>query len=114
MVLSLVTGGWRLGGRVLRATSHQPLVVILLLPARQRDWVVDLLLLAPRAAPWRRFGGGVPAILAAADLALRVQPFEHEVDGRRDRRRGRAGHEARMLRELAQALNTARLRDHLV
>src|SRR5207247_4253672 len=55
------------------AILHGALVVILLLPARQRDRVVDLLLLAPRAAPWRGFGGGVPARRAPAGLPLRVQ-----------------------------------------
>src|SRR5258706_489370 len=54
-------------------TSNPPLVVILLLSRWDADLFVDRLLLAARRPARRGFRGGVPAILAAADLLLRVQ-----------------------------------------
>src|SRR4051812_6041965 len=84
------------------ALSPQPLVldpalvVVLLLAARESDLFFEVRLLAPAAA--RRAGvfgpGRVPALVAAADFPLGVKSFEHEIDGRRHRRRRGAGRQA--------------------
>src|SRR5471032_1080955 len=89
-------------------------VVVLLLPLRNADLFVDRHILAARAAARRGFRGGVAAVVAAADFLLRVEPLEHEVDGRRHGRRGRAAGDARALGQLADALYAARFGDHLV
>src|SRR5262245_63846992 len=55
-------------------------VVILLLPARNPNLLVHRLFFASRRPPLRLFDGGVAALVSTADLLLRVEPFEHEVD----------------------------------
>src|SRR6185295_6026741 len=72
------------------APSPWPLVVILLFTAGNLELLVDHRLFAARTAARRGLGrGGVAAIVAPADLALGVQPFEHEVHRRCDERRRR-------------------------
>ena len=83
----------RLGCAILQLPTpnhYDRSVVVLLLPARQRQPFVDVPLGGARGrAPLRLLGGVIAAVFAAADLLLRVQPFEDEIDGRRDRRLGR-------------------------
>src|SRR4051794_38454927 len=98
------------------AISHQPCsVVVLLLPRRHADLLVDHRLLAPCAATRRGgFGRRVAALFTAADLFLRVQALEDEIDGRCDGRSGSAGLEAGVRRKLPEPLNSAGLSDHIV
>src|SRR5690349_10874638 len=96
-------------------SSQSPtLVVILLLAVRDSDVLVERRLFAARAAARRRFGRGVAALVAAADLLLCVQAFENEVDRRRERWGGDARRQTGALCQLAQALHAAGLRDHIV
>src|SRR5713101_4946956 len=90
------------------------LVVILLLPRRHPDVFVERGFFPARAAARRGFGGGVAAIVAAADLFLGVQPLEDEVEGRCDGRGGRAAWETGLRGQLAQPLHAARPGDHFV
>ena len=66
--------------------SHVRSVVILLLPPDIRHLPLErrLGLHAARARAAGRFGGLVLELVGAADLLLRVEPFEDEVDRRRD------------------------------
>src|SRR3954464_3407839 len=97
------------------APSPQDLVVILFLPRRHPDLLVDRRLLAPGAASGRgRLPRRVAALFAAADFLLRVQSFEDEVDRRGDRRRGSPWREASVRRQLAEPLDAARLTDPVV
>src|SRR5580765_1999844 len=86
-------------------------VVVLLLRARNLEALFGGCLFPARGAARRRLGGGVAAVVAPADLLLRVEPFEHEVDRRRDR--GRTGVRLHPLGEIEQALDAARLLDHV-
>src|SRR5438132_13169379 len=73
--------------RVFNSPTLQLSVVVLLLPRRDSNLLVDRRFLAPRRAARRGFGGGVAALFAPADLLLRVQAFEDEIDRRCDERR---------------------------
>src|SRR5881394_1580085 len=86
-------------------------VVVLLLPARNPNLLVHRLLFTSRRPPLRLFDGGVAALFGAADLLLRVEAFEHEVDRGRDRRCGRALRQPGTLRQLANALQALGERD---
>src|SRR5262245_4591397 len=98
--------------------THSPIpqfsVVILLLPRRNPNLVVDRRLLAPRRAARRGFRGGVAALVGAADLLLCTKALEDEIDRRRDERSWRAARQAGFLRQIEKPLHAARLRDHLV
>src|SRR5262245_34997794 len=86
-------------------------VVILLLPARNPNLLVNRLFFASRRPPLRLFDGGVAALVSAADLLLRVEAFEHEVDRGRDGRCGRALRQPGTLSQLADALQALGERD---
>src|SRR5260370_42004815 len=89
------------------------LVVIVLL-ARHPDFRFHLWLFAAWRAALLLLGRRVAALVAPADLALRAEALEHEIDRRRDDRRRRARREPRLLGQFAQALDAARLRDDFV
>src|SRR5437588_4966224 len=76
------------------------LVVILLLRARHRNRIIHRLFFAARALTRRRLGGRVAPVVAAADLPLRVQALEDEIDRGGGRRRRRAGREAGVFGQL--------------
>src|SRR5215472_13872017 len=101
-------GGW--------TSSQWPTasVVILLFTPWNPDLFFERLFFPACRTPWRGFSGGVTAVVAAADLLLRRQPFEDEVDRGRDLRSGGAVCDAGVLRELAKALHVTCLRDDVV
>src|SRR4030095_12939915 len=64
-----------------RIPNPETLVVVLLLAPRHLDFFFHRRLLAARGrAPRRGVGGGVAALVAPADLLLRAEALEHEVD----------------------------------
>src|SRR5262245_13116446 len=89
-------------------------VVILLLPRRNPNLLVDRRLLAPRRPARRGFRGGVAALVGAADLLLCAEALEDEIDRGRDERPWRAARQAGFLRQIEKALHAARLHEHLV
>src|SRR5438093_11126433 len=93
------------------APSPLTSVVVLLLPARNPNLLVHRLFFTTRRPPLRLFDGGIAALIGAADLLLRVEAFEHEVDRGRDGRCGRALRQPGTLRQLADALQPPGKRD---
>src|SRR3954464_3055856 len=61
-------------------------VVILLLAARKRKAVIEVAFGGAGGLAPGRLGGVISAVLAAADLLLRVQPFQDKVDRGRHHR----------------------------
>src|SRR5712691_8130811 len=91
------------------------LVVILLLRAcRERDALLARGLLAAATPGCSRFRAKIAAILAARNLLLCVQAFEHEINRRRDERPRRARLDAGTLGQLGEALDGPRFGYHIV
>src|SRR4029453_2339344 len=86
----------------------------LLLSCRQPDLFVHRRFFTATGPPRRGFVGGVAALFAPADFFLGVQPLEHEVDGRRDRRCSGSRGETGPVGQMAEALPTACSRDNLL
>src|SRR5687767_9992983 len=90
------------------AVAMSVVIPFLLRPALH---VIVLVVLSQYRCPrllWLRaanaLGAVIPARVAAADLLLRIQPFEREIDARCQQRRGGAGGNAGMTRQIDESL----------